>query len=60
MIARSVFRQRRCTQPQEIGWPRELKGPVGWGMGNGDILVEEGRWEDIWDVKQSEGDPGRE
>jgi hypothetical protein len=36
--------------------PREWAGLVGWG--SGDILMEIGGGEEVWDVEQSEGEPG--
>jgi hypothetical protein len=42
--------------PQETGGPREFRGLVGWGgEEGGDILVETGWEEEIWDVEQLKG-----
>ena len=41
---------------QETGSPKELRGQVGWGVG--DILVETVGGEEVWDVEQSEGGSG--
>jgi hypothetical protein len=38
--------------PQETGGPREFRGQMGCG---GDIHMETGGGEDVWDVEQLEG-----
>ena len=46
-----------APNPQENGGPGSLE--VGKGRG-GDILMETGDREEVWDVEQSEGEPGGE
>ena len=38
--------------PQETGGPNEFRGLCGVGVENGDIFVETGVREEVWDVEQ--------
>jgi hypothetical protein len=47
-----------APNPQETRDPREFRGLVGWGLGAGDILMETGDKEEVWNVDPSEGGVG--
>jgi hypothetical protein len=48
-------------KPQVTGDPRKCRGLMGWGVEvGGDILVETGFGEEVWEVEQLESGPGGE
>ena len=47
-----------APNPQETRGHREFTGVRGYWVSGGDILVERGVAEEVWDVEQTEGGPG--